>query len=103
MFASLTPNAVRDATVKKIIDELADHALTLSHARHIDLARAKDMGLRVIALEDDDRLQDDLLTVHHLCISTLAETNTVKLIANQNGAAFVQAVAINPMMSQQPG
>jgi len=97
MFAEVKPNSVRDATVKKIIDELADHALTLSHARHIDVKRAKDMGLNVTPLEKDGKFQDALLTVHHLCISTLAETNTIKLIANQKGAAFIQAVAVNPM------
>jgi ClpP class serine protease len=101
MFKDTKPNTVREATVKKIIDELGDHALTLSHARHIDLDRAKDLGLKVVELEADDKFQDALLTVHHLCISTLAESNAVKLLANQNGAAFIVAVAMNPV--QQGG
>ena len=94
MFEDLKPNSVRDATVKKVVDELADHAMTLSHARHIDFDRANSIGLKVKALEDDDKLQDAVLTVHHLCMHTLGESNTVKLIENDRGVAFVQAVAV---------
>ncbi len=98
MFEDLKPNSVRDATVKKVVDELADHAMTLSHARHIDFDRADSIGLKVKALEDDDKLQDAVLTVHHLCMHTLGESNTVKLIENDRGVAFVQAVAVGNAM-----
>jgi ATP-dependent protease ClpP protease subunit len=67
----------------KVMDELGDHALTLSHGRHIDMEKAKEIGLNVVALEADDELQDAVLTVHHLCSQTLADTQMVKLIENQ--------------------
>src|SRR5205807_154713 len=35
------------AAAKDVIKELGDHALTLSHARHISAKRAKDIGLEI--------------------------------------------------------
>jgi hypothetical protein len=91
MFADETTPSMRGSRAKKVVDELADHALTLSHARHIDFERADALGLKVTALEDDDELQDAVLTVHHLCVQTMSDTATVKLIENDGGVAFVQA------------
>lgn len=75
-----------------VIRELADHALTLSHARHISAERARSLGLKVIALEDNDELQDAVLTVHHACIQTLSATPAFKIIENHLGVAFIQQI-----------
>ena len=72
-----------------IIAELADHALTKSHARHISLKRAQDMGIRAIALEDDADLQEAALSVHHACIQTLSAPSVCKIIENHVGVAYV--------------
>lgn len=76
----------------RIYTELADHALTKSHARHISMKRAQDMGLKVLPLEDSDALQEAVLTVHHACIQTLNATPAIKMIENQNGVALIQTV-----------
>lgn len=73
-----------------IVAELGDHALTKSHARHLSLERCKQMGLSVISMEDDQELQDVILSVHHSCIHTLSATPAYKIIENQNGIAFIQ-------------
>jgi hypothetical protein len=78
----------------QVMKELGDHALTLSHARHIDYQRADQIGLNVTALEADDSLQDAVLTVHHLCMQTVADTPVVKLIENQDGVLFAQSMAV---------
>jgi hypothetical protein len=78
-----------DAKADAIVGELGDHALTLSHERHISFERARSLGLRVTALEADSRLQDAVLSVHHACIQTLTATPAIKLIENQNGVAHV--------------
>lgn len=83
-----------DERADKVLKELGDPALTLSHSRHIDYQRAHDIGLNVTALEADDDLQDAVLTVHHLCMQTLADTAVIKLIENQDGVMFAQAVAM---------
>jgi len=78
----------------RVVQELGDHALTLSHNRHISLSRASDLGLRVVALEDDQRLQDLVLTVHHAYVQTLTDTPAVKIIENQNGLAHVHVARL---------
>jgi hypothetical protein len=77
---------------KKVVEELGNHALTLSHARHISLQRAQEMKLKVTALESDPDLQDAILTVHHACIQTLTETPAIKIIENHMGVAFISSV-----------
>jgi hypothetical protein len=91
MFAG---DADADSKADRVVQELGDHALTLSHSRHISMRRASDLGLKVAALEADNTLQEAALTVHHACIQTLAGTNAIKLIENHNGVAFVQQVQI---------
>ncbi len=88
-----------DVRANRVIQELGDHALTLSHGRHISIHRARDIDLKVVALEDDDDLQEAVLTLHHACLHTLAGTPTIKLIENHNGQAFVQQVQL---VSRQP-
>lgn len=73
----------------KILGELSNHALTLSHSRHISAEKARELGIRIKMLEDDDRLQEAVLTVHHAYVQTLAETAAFKLIENQKGVAFI--------------
>jgi hypothetical protein len=80
------------AAAAKVLDDLADHALTLSHARHISFARAKSLGITVTALEDDQKLQDLVLSIHHSCATTLSETGAFKIIENNNGTAFISAL-----------
>ncbi|PPJ05912.1 serine protease [Nocardia nova] len=91
MFASVADPA---AMAKKVNDELASHALTLSHDRHISAAKAKDLGIVVEMLEDDANLQEKVLTVHHACIQTLGETTAFKLIENQLGVAQVLTATV---------
>jgi ClpP class serine protease len=74
-----------------VIQELGDHALTKSHSRHISIRKASEIGLKAVALEDDNKLQDAVLTIHHAFIQSIAETPAVKIIENQNGIAYIQA------------
>jgi ClpP class serine protease len=75
----------------RIVAELGDHLLTKSHDRHISMDRAREIGLNIVAWEDDDALQEAVLTVHHACIQTLTATPAYKIIENHNGVAFIQA------------
>ena len=75
-----------------MIKELGNHALHKSHARHLSVKKCKEIGLNIIPLEDDSKLQDAVLSVHHACIHTLGATNAIKIIENHNGIAFIQSV-----------
>jgi len=79
----------KEARANKVARELGDHALTRNHARHLDMDRCKEIGLKVFPLERDDKFQDLVLSVHHMCIHTLSATSAFKIIENHNGTAFV--------------
>lgn len=83
-----------DAVAKAdaIIKELGSHALTLSHDRHLAPDQLKSLGLKIIDLEDDQDLQDKVLSLHHSCIITLTQTPAYKIIENQEGKAFIQLI-----------
>ncbi|MEW6506585.1 MAG: S49 family peptidase [Bacteroidota bacterium] len=79
--------------INDIIQELGNHAYTLSHDRHLHIDELKSKTkLNLICLEDDDELQDAVLSVHHACIITLTQTPAYKIIENQFGKAFIQLV-----------
>ncbi|QOC24734.1 S49 family peptidase [Microbacterium hominis] len=83
-----------DADADRVIDELADHALTLSHGRHISAAKAVALGIKVVPLEDDPVMQDLVLAIHHSCTQTLTETAAFKIIENQAGTAVIGVVNV---------
>ena len=83
-----TPSKIQK--VDNIVKELGDHALSKSHARHLSYDKCKKMGLKVKRLEDDQTLQDAVLSVHHACIHTLGSTPAFKIIENHEGKAFIQ-------------
>lgn len=95
----LAGEADKTALADRIIAELGDHALTKSHGRHLSAQRCKDMGLKVEMLEDDNDLQDAVLSVHHACIHTLTSTPATKIIENQDGVAFIQSIQTLVMKS----
>jgi hypothetical protein len=78
-------------TIKK---ELCDHAISLSHARHLSFQKCKEIGLIVEELETDQKFQDLVLSLHHITMQTLATTSAYKIIENHNGQAFIQQVAM---------
>jgi hypothetical protein len=75
--------------IAHVLQELGDPTFTKSHHRHISLTRAKEIGLDVVALEEDQSHQEAVLTVHHACMLTLAQTSVKKLIENHNGISYV--------------
>ena len=72
-----------------VVHEFGDHALTLAHNRHMPLAKVRAAGVVVMALEDDDHLQEAVLTLHHAAILTLMTTPAIKIIENQLDTAHI--------------
>lgn len=79
----------KEAKADKIVEELGDHALTKSHNRHLSASRCGEIGLDIEYMEEDQALQDAILSVHHACMHTLSATSAVKLIENHDGKAYV--------------
>lgn len=82
----------RKSKINHILAELGDHAITKSHSRHISAERCKKIGLNVASLEDNQALQEAVLSVHHACMLTLASTGAVKIIENHKGVAFLKVL-----------
>lgn len=72
-----------------VVDQLADHSTTLSHARHFSADECVAMGLDIEMLEADQILQDLVLIVHHAAMHALSATGTLKIIENHLGKGFV--------------
>jgi hypothetical protein len=75
--------------IAKVVRELSSHKGTYSHSRHIPLDKCEEIGLKVQRLENDAKLQDLVLTVHHTFMHAFSNTTACKIIENQNGQAMV--------------
>ena len=91
-------NSKQDA--EQVVNELSSHILTKSHARHISADKARSLGINIIDLESDQKLQEAIMSVHHSCIITLSSTPAYKIIENQNGTAFIEQ--LEPMYQPNP-
>ena len=89
MFAGRAdPTAEAARTVGDLTDKTKNH----THSRHLNAETARNYGLEVRMLEDDQDLQDAVLSVHHVCCATLEATAAYKIIENHNGVAFIQLI-----------
>lgn len=71
--------------------KLTSYGENKSHSRQIGHKEAGDIGLNVERLEEDDALQDAVLSVHHLFVHTFNNTPAYKIIASTNGNEFIQS------------
>jgi hypothetical protein len=79
-----------DIISSKIAADLANHEEFKSHGRHINRDKAKEMGLTIEDLEEDQEFQGLVLSVFHATTHTFNGTNAVKIIENHNGKAFIK-------------
>lgn len=75
--------------VDLIVSKLNEHDDSKTHGRHFSVEFCKSIGLKIELLEDDDELQDAVLSVHHAYMLTLGGTDAVKIIEADNGKAVI--------------
>jgi ATP-dependent protease ClpP protease subunit len=95
----------REAMAERIAATLSDHLAFKSHGRHIGISEAKNLGLNITDLEQDQMLQDLVLSVFHSTTQAFDGTPAVKIIENHNGVAFVKKgglVSIRPIKPKKP-
>ncbi len=82
----------------KIAKQLADYRKHKTHGRHIHTDECKAMGLKIMEIETDQKLQDLILTVHHCYMHALMNTGAIKIIENHLGARLIkqQVMLTNP-------
>ncbi|MGE0232308.1 MAG: hypothetical protein AB7L76_05615 [Burkholderiaceae bacterium] len=90
---------VREAKIGAIANLLGKQSTSKSHNRHINQHVAQSLGLNIVKLEDDNLLQDIVLTLHHALTITFSQTGAVKIIENHKGTAFVQQIQLNKAAS----
>jgi ClpP class serine protease len=82
-----------DGIVSRVIEELG-HEETLSHARHISAEKCQEIGLKIEMMEDNQELQDAVLTVHHITMLALTDTTALKVVENHEGKAYIQNMLV---------
>lgn len=75
--------------IDQIVKALNEHTSSKAHARHFNHEMCKKIGLKISALEDDQMLQDLVLSVHHAVMHTLGGSTAIKIIENHEGKAFI--------------
>ncbi len=89
MFAGHPDGVKRSAMIARW---LSDHSRFGSHGRHIPREELIRRGLTIECLEQDQVLQDLVLSVFHATTHTFAGTGAMKIIENHQGRAFIQSV-----------
>lgn len=84
--------------IKKVFAKNED---SKTHSRHIDRDKCKEAGLDVIDLEQDDELQDIVLTIHHCCMILAEKTSVNKIVENNIGGCYIRHSQI-PMPVPMP-
>jgi len=86
---------------ERIARWLSDHSRFGSHGRHIPREELVRRGLVIERLEDDQVLQDLVLSVFHATTHTFAGTDATKIIENHVGRALILRVR-SVIVSQSP-
>jgi ATP-dependent protease ClpP protease subunit len=83
-----------DKKGKEIADWLGSASEHLTHGKPIDITAASAKGLKITQLEDDQKLQDIVLSIFHATMVTFDVTPCVKLIENHNGNGWFSLINV---------
>lgn len=84
---------------KEIADWLGNFDHHRTHGRPIGFELASERGLKVIRLEDDQKLQEAVLSVFHKTMVTFLSTQCLKIVENHNGKGHY----VVAQLMMQPG
>jgi hypothetical protein len=79
-----------NAKAEAIVDFLISHDVHKAHGRHLHRSELRAKGLQILDLEDDPKLQDAVLSVHHAAMLTVSNFGASKLIENHNGISHIK-------------
>jgi ATP-dependent protease ClpP protease subunit len=98
MFAASAPADRPGASIAAWLSNAKEHK---THGRPITIATARVKGLRVTALEDDQELQERVLSTFHATMVTFAVTQCVKMVENHNGRGVFLSVEVKALPIQR--
>ena len=87
-------------------EDTSDHGQVHVHGQRIGAAKLQELGLKLELLENDQNLQNDVLTAYHLMTLIFEMTSSLKFIASDRGKMWVKQqqilLPVSPPVSQQP-
>lgn len=86
----LKDKEIEKETKKRIKETFAKNKDSKTHSRHFDRDKCKEAGLEVIDLEEDNELQDIVLSIHHCCMILAEQTPVIKIVENNIGGCYVR-------------
>lgn len=100
MFANESDASIK---AKAAADYFADYKTHYSHGRAISREQARDVAVHVSNLEDDQGLQEAVLSAHHAVMHTLSGTAAAKIVENNRGSTFLVMRGQAIQIVQPPG
>ncbi len=88
-------------------EKTSDHGQVHVHGQRIGAAKLQELGLKLELLENDQNLQNDVLTAYHLMTLIFEMTSSLKFIASDRGKMWVKQqqqvlIPASPPLPQQP-
>jgi len=78
--------------VKKIMKKFFDNDISKEHSRHISKDEAKEVGLNIKDLEENQSLQDAVLNFHHANLIAFENTPIIKIVANHQRTRNIEVI-----------
>lgn len=82
-----------DKKSESVVSFLSSPDEHFAHERHISLDDCMSSDLKIVQLEDDQDLQNIVLTIHHAFMHSLQQTNAAKIVENHLGIAHITYVS----------
>lgn len=83
-------NNIKEENREKIINLFVEHSNSKTHDRHISKDKCIEIGLNIIEMEEDHKLQDLILSLHHCYMIFFDKTLALKIVENQIGARYIK-------------
>ena len=77
-----------EVDAERAVGALMNFKDTTDHGHHFLKEKCLEYGLRIVALEEDQKLQELVLTVHHSYVASFARLKSIKFIENSAGASW---------------
>lgn len=79
---------------KKIAAELTNHSKWRSHGRSIKIKDLEGIGIKIIRVDDNAKLAENIYRIQTVCRLLFESTSTFKIFATQDNKIFKQAVPV---------
>lgn len=76
--------------LSKVKDVFLNHKHSYSHSRHLSKKDCKDVGLNIVDLEENQKLQDAVLSLHHCYMILFDKFLVSKVVENHIGGLYIQ-------------